>query len=140
MSDNTTSRATSGFIRWLKFNLVGTIGICVQLAILAVLRSGFGMNYLLATALAVEVTVIHNFCWHERFTWAERVTNWRLRRFVAFNLCNGAISLLGNLAMMKLLVGIFELNYFAANLAAIAVCSIVNFAVGDQFIFAQKPG
>ena len=133
--------ATSGFVRWLKFNLVGAIGICVQLAALAILHSGLDMNYLSATAIAVEITVIHNFLWHERFTWAERATNSRLGRFFAFNLSNGAISLLGNLATMKLLVGIFGLNYVAANLAAIAVCSIVNFAVGDLFVFAQKrPG
>lgn len=132
------SGATSAFVRWMKFNLVGAIGICIQLTALAVLHSCIGMNYLLATALAVEITVIHNFVWHERFTWAERVTNSRLRRFVAFNLSNGAISLLGNLATMKLLVGIFGLNYLAANLAAIAVCSLINFAIGDQFIFAQK--
>jgi len=63
----------SGLIRWLKFNAVGLMGICVQLAILALLRSGLGWNYLLSTALAVEITVIHNFLWHERFTWADRL-------------------------------------------------------------------
>jgi len=58
-------------VHWLKFNAVGTIGIFVQLSVLAMLRSGFGWNYLLSTAAAVEITVIHNFLWHERFTWAE---------------------------------------------------------------------
>lgn len=128
----------SWFLRWLKFNLVGAIGICVQLGTLALLKSALGLNYLLATALAVEVTVIHNFVWHERFTWAERATSSQPRRFVAFNLSNGAISLLGNLATMRLLVGVFEVDYFAANLASIALCSLVNFTVGDQFVFARE--
>lgn len=132
------TRATSLVVRWLKFNLVGAVGICVQLAMLALLRSGFGINYLFATALAVEIAVIHNFLWHERFTWPERATKSRLRRLAAFNLSNGTISLLGNLATMKLLVGIVDLNYFTANLAAIAACSLANFAVGDKFIFVQK--
>jgi putative flippase GtrA len=39
----------------------------------------------------VEITVLHNFLWHERFTWAERLTVTPLRRFVAFNLSNGYI-------------------------------------------------
>jgi putative flippase GtrA len=128
----------SALIRWLKFNAVGAIGICVQLSVLALLRSGFGWNYLLSTAAAVEITVIHNFLWHERFTWSDRHTAAPLRRFAAFNLSNGAISLLGNLALMKLLSGFFGLNYFVANVIAIAACSLLNFAVGDQFVFSSE--
>lgn len=48
-------------VRWLKFNAVGAIGIGLQLSVLALLRSGFGWNYLFSTALAVEITVVHNF-------------------------------------------------------------------------------
>jgi putative flippase GtrA len=125
-------------IRWLKFNAVGAIGICVQLAGLALLRSGLGWNYLISTALAVEITIIHNFFWHERFTWADRFTDSRVGRFAAFNFSNGAISLLGNIGIMKLLAGVFGLNYFVANVIAIAACSLLNFAVGDQFVFAQS--
>jgi putative flippase GtrA len=59
-------------LRWLKFNLVGGIGMAVQLLILFVLKTGLGLDYLTATALAVEATVVHNFCWHTRFTWPDR--------------------------------------------------------------------
>jgi putative flippase GtrA len=52
---------SSGWIRWVKFNAVGGIGILVQLGTLTLLRSGLGVNYLLATALAVEAAVLHNF-------------------------------------------------------------------------------
>ena len=68
------------FVRWLKFNAVGGMGILVQLGALALLKSGLHLDYLPATALAVEVTVLHNFLWHERFTWADRCGENRLRR------------------------------------------------------------
>ena len=55
------SASRNNWARWLKFNAVRALGICIQLAVLAFLRSGLGMNYLLATALAVEATVLHNF-------------------------------------------------------------------------------
>ena len=58
------------FLRWIKFNAVGAIGIGVQLAALAIFRSWMKLDYLLATGLAVEIAVIHNFLWHARFTWA----------------------------------------------------------------------
>jgi hypothetical protein len=58
--------------RWLKFNAVGGIGIGVQLAALAILKSVLHVDYLAATASAVEAAILHNFFWHERFTWADR--------------------------------------------------------------------
>ena len=93
-----------GLIRWLKFNAVGAIGIAVQLAALALLKSCLGMNYLLATALAVEAAVLHNFVWHERFTWADRPTTDRFKRLLKFNLTAGLFSIAGNVAFTHLLV------------------------------------
>ena len=54
-------------VRWLKFNAVGAAGIVLQLAVLLALKSGLHVSYLMATALAVEAAVVHNFFWHERF-------------------------------------------------------------------------
>ena len=123
-------------IRWLKFNFVGGIGIGVQLAVLTALKSGLHLNYLLATTLAVEAAVIHNFLWHERFTWKDRKkTTSPLVRFIKFNLSNGLLSIAGNLGLMKLLVGLFHLNYLAANLIAITFCSLANFLISDRFVF-----
>jgi putative flippase GtrA len=122
----------------MKFNAVGGIGIGVQLAALAVFRSWLKLDYLLATALAVEIAVIHNFVWHERFTWADRPAArfaHSLIRLAKFNATNGAISIVGNLVMMRLLVGKLRFNYILANCAAIMVCSLVNFLLSDRLVF-----
>ena len=125
-------------LRWLKFNLVGALGIAVQLGSLALLR--LWMHYLAATALAVEIAVLHNFVWHERFTWKERPGKGRerLMRLVRFHLGNGAVSILGNIVLMWVLVGRFHMKYVvAANGIAIAVCSFLNFALGEWFVFRR---
>jgi len=127
-------------VRWLKFNAVGAVGIGVQLAALAELRSGAGIGYLPATALAVEVAVIHNYLWHERFTWADRASASSLVRFLKFNLTTGLFSIGGNLLLMRILVGALGMNYLAANLATIATCSIVNFVVSDRVVFEEQGG
>ena len=44
-------------LRWLKFNLVGGMGIAMQLFVLAVLKTAFRFNYLVATAAAVEAAL-----------------------------------------------------------------------------------
>jgi putative flippase GtrA len=124
--------------RWMKFNLVGAIGIAVQLGTLALLTALFRMDYMLATALAVEAAVLHNFVWHERFTWADRGSRRRrdaLLRLVRFNLTTGAVSIGGNLLLMRLLVGQVHVPPVAANLMSIAGCSVVNFLVSDRWVF-----
>lgn len=129
------------FLRWLKFNAVGGIGIVVQLAALAVFRSWLKLDYLLATGLAVEIAVLHNFLWHERFTWADRSAPGpvqSLLRLAKFNASNGAVSILGNLLLMRLLVGDLKFNYVVSSLLAIVLCSLVNFLLGDRFVFATK--
>ena len=135
---STASSTRQSFLRWLKFNAVGGIGIAVQLAALAVFRSVLHLDYLVATALAVETAVIHNFLWHERFTWvdrpAERLIH-SLARLGKFNASNGLVSLAGNLLIMRALVGQFHINYVIANLIAVATCSIVNFLLSDRFVF-----
>jgi putative flippase GtrA len=132
---------TGTFRHWLKFNAIGIVGIGVQLMMLALLTSGLKVNYLAATVLAVETAVLHNFAWHERWTWAERTrlnTGGMIGRLVRFHLSNGAISVLGNLFLMWLFVSRLGLHYFPANLIAIATCSLVNFFASDRLVFRKE--
>ena len=135
------SRTRDVLVRWLKFNLVGGIGIMVQFAALLLLKGVFHFHYLAATALAVEAAVVHNFVWHEQFTWSDRVQTSKhqsLPRFARFNLTTGAVSILGNLALMKVMVGYGGMNYLLANALAIALCSLVNFLVSEEWVFEES--
>jgi dolichol-phosphate mannosyltransferase len=130
-------------LRWAKFSGVGALGILVQIACLATLVDGLHLNYLVSTAVAVEVAVVQNFAWHERFTWSDRAGGSRMEvvcRLLRFNLSNGAISILGNLGLMRLLVGWWGVPYLAANLKTIAALSGGNFAVSHWFVFRVRRG
>ena len=127
-------------VRWLKFNAVGAGGILVQLGVLSLLRSGLQLDYMFATALAVEAAVLHNYVWHERFTWADRARASSWTRLAKFNLTTGLFSILGNVVFMRALVGGAHLNYFVANVLTIALCSLLNFVVSDRFVFGKQMG
>lgn len=125
-------------LRWIKFNIVGGIGVFVQLVALVILHSCLKLNYLLATGVAVEAAVIHNFFVHERFTWADRppVGPFQsLVRLAKFNVCNGAVSLAGNFLVMRLLVGELLIDYTAANAIEIVIFAMVNFLLSDGLVF-----
>jgi putative flippase GtrA len=124
--------------RWIAFNGVGALGILVQLGTLAVLVRQFDVPYLFATAIAVELAVLHNFVWHQTWTWRERQSRSRidlLARLWRFHVLNGFVSLAGNLAIARVLTGQFGADPVAANIAAIIVCSMVNFAASELLVF-----
>ena len=127
--------------RWVKFSAVGLLGIGVQMGCFALLFSGLRLNYMVATALAVEAAVLHNFTWHERYTWKDRRHGGRrdvFYRLARFHAGNGLASILGNLALMRLFVGALGLNHYLASGAAIAICSLFNFAISEWFVFRRK--
>jgi len=140
---------------FVRFNLVGAMGVVVQLATLDLFNRALGCGELLATSAAVEVAVLHNFVWHERFTWVDRVgaetpqlvpgdfafqnlfglPRSALGRLLLFNLTNGAISLAGNLVCMAILMSQAHLTLLAANLVAIGCCALLNFVISDRWVF-----
>ena len=130
---------SGGLRRWLKFNAVGAIGIGVQLAALAILKGLLRLPYLTATALAVEAAVLHNFVWHERWTWKDRrqAGGSVLSRLVRFHLGNGLVSIAVNLVAMRLLVGRLHMQYLIANTLAIAAGSLANFFISDLLVFRR---
>ena len=124
-------------VRWGEFNLVGAMGMVVQLAALAVLNRLLGGRYLVASALAVELTLLHNFFWHERFTWRDR-SGARIVRLVRFHLSSGVVSMAGNLALMRAFVQGAHLPVVVANSVAILCCSAVNFLLAEWWSFGQR--
>jgi putative flippase GtrA len=125
------------FMRLFRFSLVGALGIVLQLSVLAGLVA-FGFNYLLGTGLAVECAILHNFIWHRRFTWSERARSGHrnvLSRLIRFHASNGLVSLVGNLLLMRLLVGNLKRPMFPANVASISICFVANFLASDRWVF-----
>ncbi len=123
-------------LRWGKFNMVGALGMAVQLGSLAVFNRMAAGHYLIATAAAIELTLLHNFAWHLHFTWRDRREGSAVGQLVRFHLSSGMVSLAGNLALMRLLVHGRHLPVVLANGIAIVCCSVVNFCLGDAWAFA----
>jgi putative flippase GtrA len=127
---------TGAPLRWIKFNVVGLLGVAVQLVILSLLVRR-GMHYLLATAIAVEAAVLHNYAWHVRWTWLDRPGRASRGSFLRFHVANGLVSIASNLVLMRVFTGGLGMAVLVANPIAIAITSILNFMLGDRWVFRQ---
>jgi dolichol-phosphate mannosyltransferase len=135
--------------RVFKFGIVGISGIVVNLAILFVLVEFFSTEipFLgrdiykeLASAVAIEVSILNNFVWNDVWTFssspARKATSlWQ--RLVAFN----AVSVGGaviNLGIFTVLNGWFSVWYMAAQFIGILVGFFWNFLVNRRFTWGRK--
>jgi putative flippase GtrA len=127
--------------RFLRFNLVGLLGIVTQLTTLTLLNHWFPHRYLLTSTFAVEFTLLHNFLWHLHYTWPQtspHSTRDTLTQLLRFHLSNGLISLIGNFALMRVFVRSFHSPILIANGLAIACCGLANFFVAQQWVFGPQ--
>ena len=80
-----TSRRRAG-----RFALVGLLGFGLQMALLRLLVDVGHLHYLVATALAVEGTIVHNFVWHSQWTWRD------LAKWCLGSRCHNAYACVGH--------------------------------------------
>jgi putative flippase GtrA len=123
------------------FALVGCAGFLVQLSVLEALTLGLDVPHVAATACAVELAILHNFVWHERWTWADRASRepkgiWR--RLGRFHLGNGVVSLVGNLVITAGIVTLAGVPLLLANTLAVGACTALNFVAADRLVFPDQ--
>jgi putative flippase GtrA len=121
------------------FMSVGAIGFVLQVGVLALLTIGAGWPYQIATAVAVELAVVHNFLWHERWTWRDQVGADRglLARFLRYQITTGATSVTGNFLCTSVLVEQAGVPVLIANVAAVGMMAVANFMVSDRWVFTR---
>ena len=118
------------------FIAVGAAGFVLQIAVVAVATAAFGWSPAAATVLGVEAAVIHNYFWHEQWTWADRaVDGRRFRRLCHFHLTTGVTSVAGNLLIVLLAVHLLDLGPVVANALAVGALSLANYVVADRYVF-----
>jgi len=122
---------------WLRFCVVGVMGSGVQMVVLYLGRDVVGLHYLVATVLAVEMTLAHNFTWHEHWTWKTAGQPHWGRRAWKYQLGTGTVALLANLFAMRVLVGVMGLPTLLATPLAIVGSGAINFLIGQFLVFKR---
>ena len=120
-----------------RFAVVAAAGFGVQMGVLHVLIARYGVPSPLAVAIAVESAILHNFFWHERWTFARRggPRGGRLGRLWRFNGSTVVVSVVGQVLITGAVLELLPMPVAVANAIAVAVLGLVNFVVADRWVF-----
>jgi dolichol-phosphate mannosyltransferase len=135
------SGAAANCARFGKFNFVGLLGAVLQVSVLDLLVKCVHLAGIEATIIAVEIVLIHNFLWHERFTWRDRLLygRWqRAMRFLRFHASNGLVSLTGNTILIYCLVERLKAPVPLSAVASVALCAPINYLIANYWIFSKS--
>ncbi len=123
----------------LKFGAVGASGILVNTGLLYFFTDVAGLYYVLSSAIAVETSIISNFCLNELWTFIERGKEGLkhlFKRFLKFNTVS-LTGMLGNIAILYLLTEFAGIYYLVSNLIAIMVVFAWNYLVNVRWTWRK---
>lgn len=121
------------FNRFLRFAVVGSSGVVVDMGLLFLLSDptmlGWGLTR--SKLIAAEMAIVNNFLWNDAWTFGDvsaHQPGWqaRLRRFGKFQLiCLAGVVL--NTTLLNLQFNLLHMNRYLANAVAIAIVTGWNF-------------
>ncbi len=120
---------------FLKFAIVGAIGIAVNEGLLILIRSA-GVYYLTACAAAIEVSILSNFVLNDLWTFKDRRSGHVAVRLAKFN----ALMLAGlglNLAVLYAGVDYFGMTPEIANLVGIAAAFFLRYGLSVKYAWMR---
>jgi putative flippase GtrA len=93
-----------------------------------------------ATVLGIEMAILHNFAWHDRWTWGDRAhRDSYVRRLARYNVAVGSSSLGVGAAVTWLVVDGLGWSVFVANVLAVGAAALANYVASDRFVFTGRP-
>ena len=131
----------TGLGRFVRFCLVGSSGVVVNMGILWLLKSSGTLGTLRAGAVAVECAIINNFLWNEVWTFCDRSQAHprlrdRLRRLAHFNVICG-VGAAFQLGILWALAIKLHWHYLLANLLGIAVVTLWNYGLNMTWTWTR---
>jgi dolichol-phosphate mannosyltransferase len=123
-------------IRAGRFTAVAVAGFVLQTAVLEGLTAA-GLHYLPATLVAVEAAILHNYVWHERWTWRDRGTppGSRAARLARYHGLTAAVSLGGQALTVMVLTGGLGLRPSISSALAVVALGGLTYAGAGRFVF-----
>jgi putative flippase GtrA len=117
--------------RFQKFLAVGAVGLLVNQAMLFVLRDLVSLRLLIASPIAIAISMFVTFMLNEFWTWHDRGSGPVVARALHYVPIN-SVGLLINWFVLLLIVEEFDVHYVWANLVGAGVAAVWNFGLNNM--------
>ncbi len=131
---------TRELVRFVKFAIVGAIGMVVDLSILNILHGLVGLHLLVANSISFSAAVVSNFTWNRLWTFPEtrdRPIHTQLAQFATVSIIGLGINNLVLWQFYQVLRNYLTTpwDYNAAKILAIGVVLFWNFGANRLWTF-----
>ncbi len=120
--------------QFVKFGVVGVIGMIINLAVLYCLTTYLNIYYLLSAVIAFGVAVTNNYLLNKVWTFKERLKNKLLSKSVKF-LTVSLIALSINIIFLYILTDILGIFYIFSQIISIGIAFVINFIGNKSWTF-----
>ena len=124
---------------FLKFCVVGTTGMLVNMGLLWLLTDGIGLFYLYSAIVSIEASIVSNFILNDTWTFKyRRIKNSdKFIRLIKYNI-NCLIGFGINLTVLLALTEYVGMHYFISNFFGIALAVIWNYSSSVKWIWGTR--
>lgn len=133
MSDRFSAAYHHSFV---KFAVVGLIGVGVNEGLLILLDKSEGVTLLAAGTIAIEISILSNFVLNDLWTFRDRRTGHAAVRLAKFN----ALMLAGlvvNLGVLDVGTAYFGIDAAISNLVGIAAAFVLRYALSVKYAWMR---
>jgi dolichol-phosphate mannosyltransferase len=124
---------------FLKFAIVGTSGVLVNIGLFALLLAA-GVNKYLASPIAIEVSIVWNFFLNNCWTFRWRKTTDRLRiRGLKFNAVSFLALGVSYATFVLVSVAFPDVSPYLGQMAGIVPAALLNYSFNSCWTFRHKP-
>ena len=126
--------------RFVKFGLVGTWGLVVNMFFLWFLTETMGVYYLFSSIVAIEISLLNNYVLNDLWTWHDRGKKGKkeyFKRTFQYHVSASA-AMLTNLIILWILTALFGIYYLVSNIFGILCGTLLNFFINDRWTFKHR--
>jgi dolichol-phosphate mannosyltransferase len=124
--------------RFLKFCLVGASGVLVNMFFFWLFYRKLGIFSLISSFLAIQIAILNNFLWNDKWTWREKRKPGVRQFFVRlgkFTLSSNLTSASANLLGVWVFLNLLGWNYLISNLLGIGSGVSSNFLANHYWTY-----
>ncbi len=120
---------------FLKYCIVGLIGIAINEGSLYFLTENIGLHYLLSGAIAIELSILSNFILNDLWTFKNNRHGHYMKRLLKFNFARMLTAVVNFIFLFGLTyIGI---NYLISNLVGIVVATLLGFRLSIKWVWKK---